>query len=177
MSYYVDPLPNLKSLNLQFRQEINIFYSKRLVTTWSMASSWNLNFEKGFSHYWAPEAGSTERAAVCGSTAPHCASRERRIPAIEGARVRQHSVAGCRKMRRIAAVQCLAKPWKGCEILVFKSCRKWRLFCSEHFDSLITKLKATKSVNKLFWNFLKVKNRNFGIIWRIVGPNLAWKRF
>ena len=49
MSYYVDPLPNLKSLNLQFRQEINIFYSKRLVTTWSMASSWNLNFEKGFS--------------------------------------------------------------------------------------------------------------------------------
>ena len=33
MAYYFDHLLNLKPLNPQFRQEIKIFYSKRLVTT------------------------------------------------------------------------------------------------------------------------------------------------
>ena len=52
MSYYVDPLPNLKSLNLQFRQEIKIFYSKRLVRTWIMALSWYLNYLSRLKYVW-----------------------------------------------------------------------------------------------------------------------------
>ena len=36
MAYYFDHLPNLKPLNLPFRQEIRIFYTKRLTRTWTM---------------------------------------------------------------------------------------------------------------------------------------------
>ena len=49
MAYHFDHLPHLKSLNLQFRQEIKIFYSKRLVTTWTIALSWYLNYLTGYS--------------------------------------------------------------------------------------------------------------------------------
>ena len=48
MAYHFDHLPHLKSLNLQFRQEIKIFYSKRLVTTWIIALSWCLNYLTGY---------------------------------------------------------------------------------------------------------------------------------
>ena len=40
MAYYFDHLPNLKPFNLQFRQKIKIFYTKRLVRNWTMVSSW-----------------------------------------------------------------------------------------------------------------------------------------
>ena len=39
MAYHYDHLLNLKPLNVQFRQEIKIFYTKRLVRTWTMVLS------------------------------------------------------------------------------------------------------------------------------------------
>ena len=48
MAYHFDHLPHLKSLNLQSRQEIKIFYSKRRVTTWTIVLSWYLNYLTGY---------------------------------------------------------------------------------------------------------------------------------
>ena len=62
MTYHFDHKTNLKPFNLQFGQKTKNFTSKRLVKTWTMVFSWNLNYLTGYSTTVVENCWSAHRA-------------------------------------------------------------------------------------------------------------------